>query len=254
MILNFTEAGAGAPLVLLHGLFGAARNLGVLSRALSSSYRVVALDLRNHGDSPHDPRMDYAVMAQDVAETLVHLGLSSVRLCGHSMGGKTAMMLALTRPEMVNHLAVLDIAPVSYQHNYTDFAEAMLNIPLSADLTRAQAEQALALVAKEAPIRAFLLNNLMLGAQPCWRVGLEEIRSNMANLFRWDDPSVAPVYNGPTLFLCGASSTYVTPAIEPAITQRFPHAGIEYVAGASHWLHADKPEIVIEALREFFAL
>lgn len=253
MILNSTEAGTGAPLVLLHGLFGAARNLGVLSRALSSSYRVIALDLRNHGDSPHDPQMDYTVMAQDVAQTLVHLGLSRVRLCGHSMGGKTAMMLALTKPEMVEHLAILDIAPVSYQHNYVDLAEAMLRIPLSPDLTRAQAEQTLASVVKEAPMRAFLLNNLVLGAQPRWRVGLAEIRANMANLFRWDDPSATPVYNGPTLFLCGADSRYVTPTFEPAIMQRFPRADIEYVAGASHWLHADKPEIVTTALQEFFA-
>ena len=252
MILNVTEAGTGAPLVLLHGLFGAARNLGVLTRALSSSYRVLALDLRNHGDSPHDPVMDYAAMAQDVAETLAHLGLSRVRLCGHSMGGKTAMMLALSRPDLVDHLAVMDIAPVAYQHDYADLAQAMLAIPLSPHLTRAEAEQSLATVVKEAPMRAFLLNNLVLGAQPRWRVGLREISANMANLFRWDDPAEAKAYHGPALFLCGGASHYVTPASEPAIRQRFPQARIEYVDGAAHWLHADKPEIVVTALREFF--
>lgn len=253
MILNVTEAGAGAPLVLLHGLFGAARNLGVLTRALSSSYRVIALDLRNHGDSPHDPRMDYAVMAQDVAETLAAMGLSRVRLCGHSMGGKTAMMLALSRPDLVDHLAVMDIAPVCYPHDYADLAQAMLAIPLSPHLTRAEAERGLVAVAKEAPMRAFLLNNLVLGAQPHWRVGLQEISANMENLFRWDDPPGARLYNGPALFLCGGASNYVTVASEPAIRQRFPQARIEFIANASHWLHADKPEIVITALREFFA-
>lgn len=253
MILNITEAGAGAPLVLLHGLFGAARNLGVLTRALSSSYRVMALDLRNHGDSPHDPQMDYAVMAQDVAETLASMDLPKFRLCGHSMGGKTAMMLALSRPDMVDHLAVMDIAPVSYQHDYTDLAEAMLAIPLSASLTRAEAEQSLASVVKEAPLRAFLLNNLVLGAQPHWRVGLKEIHANMANLFRWDDPSGTASYDGPALFLRGGASDYVTAAAEPAIRQRFPQAKIESIANASHWLHAEKPDIVITALQEFFA-
>lgn len=253
MILNFTEAGAGAPLVLLHGLFGAARNLGVLTRSLSSSYRVIALDLRNHGDSPHSPEMDYALMAQDVAQTLDHLGLSCVRLCGHSMGGKTAMMLALARPELVSHLAVLDIAPVNYQHDYSNLAQAMLGIELSPHLTRAEAEQALAGVVKEAPMRAFLLNNLVLGAQPYWRVGLTEINANMANLFRWDDPSGKQPYDGPALFLCGARSSYVTPEAHRDIIQRFPKAKIEFVADASHWLHADKPERVIAALREFFA-
>lgn len=253
MILNFNEAGTGQPLVLLHGLFGAARNLGVLTRALASSYRVIAMDLRNHGGSPHDQHMDYALMAQDVADTLAHLGISKTRLCGHSMGGKTAMMLALTRPDMIDHLAIMDIAPVSYAHTHKDLALAMLRIPLTPQLTRADAEQALAEVVKEAPMRAFLLNNLALGEQPHWRLGLDEISAAMPNLFCWDDPPAMSAYLGPVLFLCGAKSDYVTSAYEPAIKARFPRAEVEYIADAAHWLHADKPEIVISALREFFA-
>lgn len=253
MILNTIEAGAGSPLVLLHGLFGTARNLGVLTRALAPSYRVIAMDLRNHGDSPHDPEMDYGVMARDVAETMAHLGVARARLCGHSMGGKTAMMLALARPDMVDHLAVMDIAPIPYQHSYDDLTRAMLDIPLSPRLTRAEAEQSLARAVKEAPMRAFLLNNLVLGDQPHWRVGLHEISMNMPNMFRWDDPPGTSAYKGPVLFLCGAKSDYVTPAAEPAIKQRFPHAKVEYIADAAHWLHADKPENVVTALREFFA-
>lgn len=251
MILNVSEAGEGPPLVLLHGLFGAARNLGVLTRALSSSFRVLALDLRNHGDSPRGDVMNYASMAADVAETLAHLDLSQTRLCGHSMGGKTAMMLALARPDLVERLAVMDIAPVSYQHDYSAFVAAMKSIPLTPSLTRAQAEQALAASVKAAPMRAFLLNNLVLGSAPRWRVGLDEIGDNMANLFRWDDPPGAQPYAGRSLFLCGAESDYVKPSAEPVILARFPHARIEHVAGASHWLHADKPEQVIASLREF---
>ncbi len=253
MILNVSEAGEGSPLVLLHGLFGAARNLGVLTRALSSSFRVFALDLRNHGDSPRGEVMDYATMAADVAETLADLGLPQIRLCGHSMGGKTAMMLALSRQDLVERLAVMDIAPVSYRHDYTSFVEAMRAIPLIPSLTRGAADQALAASVKAAPMRAFLLNNLVLGAAPRWRVGLDEIGANMEKLFRWDDPPGTQPYAGPSLFLCGADSEYVTPSAEPAILQRFPRARIERVAGASHWLHAEKPEQVIASLREFFA-
>ncbi len=253
MILNISEAGEGSPLVLLHGLFGAARNLGALTRAFSPHFRVYALDLRNHGDSPRGGAMDYATMAGDVAETLAHLNLSQVRLCGHSMGGKVAMMLALSQPDRVQRLAVMDIAPVTYQHDYTGYVEAMRAIPLSPALTRGDADQALAASVKAAPMRAFLLNNLVLGAAPRWRVGLDEISANMKTLFQWNDPAGARPYEGPTLFLCGAESDYVTPAAESAILDRFPQAHIERVAGASHWLHADKPEQVIGRLREFFA-
>ena len=253
MILNVSEAGEGPPLVLLHGLFGAARNLGLLSRALSSSFHVLALDQRNHGESPRGEHMDYAIMAEDVAQTLEHLGLSEVRLCGHSMGGKTAMMLALSRPGMVKRLAVMDIAPVSYPHDYSGYVEAMRAIALTPSLTRGEADLALSASVKAAPMRAFLLNNLVLGPAPRWRVGLDEISANMANLFRWDDPPGVRPYGGPALFLCGADSDYVKQSAEPAIWQRFPQARVERVQGASHWLHADKPEQVVGALRAFFA-
>ncbi|MBU6448709.1 MAG: alpha/beta fold hydrolase [Rhodospirillales bacterium] len=251
MILNVLDAGEGSPLVLLHGLFGAARNLGILSRALSSSFRVFALDQRNHGESPRGAVMDYAVMAADVVETLAYLGISRARICGHSMGGKTAMMLALTKPELVEKLAVMDIAPVTYRHDHSDLVAAMRAVPLSATLTRGEADKAMAATVKEAPLRAFLLNNLVLGEAPHWRLGLDEISANMANLFRWDDPPGAVPYTGPALFLCGAKSNFVTPAAEPDILQRFPQARIERVEGASHWLHAEKPEQVIAALRDF---
>lgn len=253
MKLNVSEAGDGPPLVLLHGLFGAARNLGVLTRAFSAHYRVFALDLRNHGDSPRGPEMNYAIMARDVAETLSSLGLSRVRLCGHSMGGKTAMMLALQSPDLVERLAVMDIAPVSYNHDYSGFVEAMRAIPLTPGLSRGEADQALAASVKAPPMRAFLLNNLVLGSAPRWRVGLEEIGDNMSNLFRWDDPPGAAPYGGPALFLCGAESDYVRPDYDAAIRQRFPRAEIARIQGAAHWLHADKPEQVIAALQEFFA-
>src|SRR5580700_3296852 len=106
MILNTITQGDGPPLVLLHGLFGAAKNLGVIARGLSDQARVISMDLRNHGDSPHDAVMNFSAMAADVAETCAALGVSQARVVGHSMGGKTAMALALTQPELVERLAV----------------------------------------------------------------------------------------------------------------------------------------------------
>jgi pimeloyl-ACP methyl ester carboxylesterase len=254
MILKSYEAGEGHPLVLLHGLFGAARNLGVLTRALAAERRVVALDLRNHGDSPHAPGMDYLTMAADVAQTMESLGLHGADVAGHSMGGKTAMALALSRPDLVARVAVLDIAPMTYDHDYDDFVQVMLGMHLHHGLTRAEAEQELAVVVKAAPMRAFLLNNLVLGAEPRWRVNLRAISAAMPELLTWRDPPGSAPFLGEALFLYGALSHYVTPEAEPVIHRLFPRAQLRRVEGAAHWLHADKPAEVLAALREFFTV
>jgi esterase len=252
MILNTTTNGDGPTLILLHGLFGAAKNLGALARGLGAEARVISMDLRNHGESPHGAAMDFATMAADVAETCAALGVARARVAGHSLGGKTAMALALTRPELVERLAVMDIAPVRYNHGYDDYIRAMQAIELSPALTRGAADAALAPVVEAAPMRAFLLNNLVLGAAPHWRVGLEEIGAAMPDLLDWKDLPGAEPYTGRALFLRGAESDYVRSSADPVIAQWFPNAQRESVAGASHWLHADKPQEVLASLKEFF--
>jgi len=252
MILNTLSSGEGPPLVLLHGLFGAAKNLGLLSRGLSPYARVIAMDLRNHGYSPHAPDMSFPTLAEDVANTIESLNLGPVRLAGHSLGGKTAMVLALTRPELVSHLAVLDIAPIPYDHDYDDYVAAMQAIPLGHALTRQAADAALAGAVKAAPMRAFLLNNLILGEHPHWRIGLEEIAAAMPQMLAWTDPPGVRPYTGPTLFLRGAESHYVQPSATPAILRLFPNAVQQSVPGASHWLHADRPQDVIAITKDFF--
>ncbi len=253
MILNASISGEGPPLVLLHGLFGAARNLGALARALNATHRVIAMDLRNHGESPRGLPMDFPTMAADVAQTLDALGLARADVAGHSLGGKTAMALALTRPDMVARLAVLDIAPIPYNHDYDDYVAALRSIPLHPGLTRAAADQALAATIKAAPMRAFLLNNLFLGEMPGWRVGLAEIAAAMPDLLDWQDPPHGSPFTGPALFLSGALSDYVGPAAQAPIHKLFPHAQLQRIEGAAHWLHADKPGEVAAALKEFFA-
>src|SRR5438270_5889539 len=139
MILHATEAGKGASVVLLHGLFGSARNFGAVQRELARQWRVLALDLRNHGESPHDPHMEYGAMAQDVFETLQAHNALPCALIGHSMGGKTAMRAALDQPGAINRLIVSDIAPVAYPPAFRPYADAMLRIELRPGLTRGAA-------------------------------------------------------------------------------------------------------------------
>lgn len=252
MILHAVEAGEGAPVVLLHGLFGAARNLGVAQRALATRLRVIALDLRNHGASPHDPAMDYPTMAADVLETLDQRGALPAVLIGHSMGGKVAMMAALLRPAAVARLVVADIAPVSYRHGNARIAAAMAALPLTPGLTRAAADAALADAVPDAGVRAFLLQNLALGAHPRWRIGLHAIAAAIPDIEGWHAPDGA-AYRGPTLFIAGAASDHVRPEHRPAIRVLFPLARFVTFKRAGHWLHTDDPAGFVAVLQAFLA-
>ncbi len=252
MILHAIEAGSGPPVVLLHGLFGMARNLGAVQRALAQRYRVIAMDLRNHGASPHAPDMRYATMAADVIETMEAMRALPAAIIGHSMGGKTAMQAALLRPDAVARLAVADIAPVAYPARNHPIAAALRAIPLSAPLTRAAADAALAGAIPDAALRAFLLGNLIVGPSPSWRIGLEEITASLPDLEGWEAPS-APPYMGPTLFIAGDRSDFIRPEYRDTIRGLFPTSRFVTLKNAGHWLHADNPAGFLGVLEAFLS-
>ncbi len=250
MILNATEAGEGSPLVLLHGLFGAARNWGTMQRHLAARHRVIALDLRNHGASPHGAAMDYATMAADVAETLAALDALPAAVLGHSMGGKTAMALALARPQAVTRLVVADIAPVAYPPRQGPVVAALQGLELHPGLTRREADAALVEKVPDATVRAFLLQNLQLAHNPpSWRLGLAEIAAAVPQLESFIETDAR--YEGPTLFLLGERSDYVQPQHRSRIRALFPAAKLVTLKGAGHWLHAEKPAEFLAAVEPF---
>jgi pimeloyl-ACP methyl ester carboxylesterase len=152
---------------------------------------------------------------------------------------------------MVEKLVVMDIAPVAYRHGHDSYVAAMRELPLSPSLTRHEADSALAEAVPEPAMRSFLLNNLILGAAPRWRLGLAEIAGAMPQLMGWQDPAGGEPYNGPTLFVRGATSDYVLDSAWEAIVERFPGAVEKTIAEAGHWLHAEQPAAVIAALKEF---
>ncbi len=251
MILHAVESGTGTPVALLHGLFGHAANFGTLQRRLAATYRVIALDLRNHGDSGHAPAMSYPAMAEDVLETLRERGALPALLVGHSMGGKVAMMAALEAPAAVARLLVADIAPVRYPPAYHELAVAMAAIPLHPGLTRAEADAALA-PAAEPGVRAFLLQNLRFGAEPRWSIDLPAITVALPHLEDWPDRDAAP-YAGPTLFVAGERSDLIRPEHRVAIRAMFPKARFVTLKGAGHWLHADNPTGFAAVVEAFLA-
>jgi len=250
MILRAIAAGQGEPIVLLHGLFGAARNLGAVQRALAPRFRVIALDLRNHGSSPHAPEMDYSIMAEDVLQTLATLDALPAALVGHSMGGKTAMVVALARPDAVSRLVVADIAPVPYRHGNERIAEALLALPLSPGLTRPAADAALAGAVPDTSMRGFLLQNLVVGERPHWRIGLAGIAGAIPALEGWETPAGVS-YDGATLFVAGALSDYVRPDYRSAIRALFPRARFVTLKNAGHWVHVDNPSGFVSVLEGF---
>ena len=257
VLLNVREVGAGPPLVLLHGLFGMARNLGGIARALAPTHRVIAPDLRNHGASPHVAPMTYPAMAEDVRHTLAHLGALPAAVMGHSMGGKVAMELALTHPEAVSALLVSDIAPVKYPPRNAGILAAMRAIRLHPGLTRQEADAALAEAQPDPAVRAFLLQNLRLHdadtSGPSWRAGLAEIEAGLPEIEGWEPPA-GRQYAGRVLFVGGANSRYILPEHREIIRALFPTARFVTVKNAGHWVHADNPDGFNAVLKVFLGV
>lgn len=238
--------GAGhAPLLIAHGLFGSARNWRVIAKRLAGEGRqVVACDMRNHGQSPWFDRHDYPSMAEDLA-ALIPEG-AAWDVMGHSMGGKAAMVLALTQPEKVRRLIVADIAPVAYGHSQSQNIAAMRRVPLAEVTSRGEAAEALGI--DDPQVLAFLLQSLDLNARR-WRLNLDVLEREMPKIVGW--PEVAGVFEGPVLFLAGGASDYVTPEARPAIKRMFPNARFAKIPGAGHWLHAEKPREFEAAVAAF---
>ncbi len=249
MILNRIEMGAGPPVVLLHGLFGAARNFGTLQRALAPRFRTIAFDARNHGASPHMAGMRYAGLAGDVLESMDALGVTRAAVIGHSMGGKISMAAALTAPGRIGRLLVADIAPVAYRHGNAAVVAAMQVIPLHEGLTRAEAEAALIDAVPIAAVRTFLVQNIQFDGKPVWRIGLDEIAASIADLEGWEASTA--IFPGPTLFVSGAQSDFVLPEHRPIIRALFPAARFVTVKNAGHWLHADNPAGFLSVVEAF---
>lgn len=248
MILHATDIGEGPPAVILHGLFGTATNFATIQRRLAIGRRILAFDLRNHGRSAHDPAMTYAIMAEDVLATMHAHDVAQAAIVGHSMGGKTAMALALRHPDAVARLLVADIAPVTYPPRYRAIMDAMLGLEMRPELTRAEADKALAPAVPEDSVRQFLLSNLRFGAAPGWRIGVAEIAAALPAIEGWDE---AGTYAGPTLVLRGERSDYIAPEHRPLFRTLFPAARFASLRDAGHWLHAEAPDAFVATLEAF---
>lgn len=237
------------PLVVAHGLFGSARNWRAHSKRMGAGRDAYAVDMRNHGDSPWDDANSYFDMAGDLAEMIEGLG-GKASVLGHSMGGKAAMVLALTRPELIDKLIVADISPVAYPHSLAHHIEAMQKVDLTAMRRRGDVEDALEAHIDEKDVRTFLALSADLKADPPkWDLNLDVLLAEMDAITGF--PEVSGQFTGPTLFLTGLKSNYVTPDHREKIISLFPAASHVGLKGAGHWLHAEKPREFLDAVTDF---
>lgn len=238
------DPASAPPLVIAHGLFGSARNWGVIAGRLSAHRQVIVADMRNHGESPWSDSHTYADMAGDLAGLIP----SQADMLGHSMGGKAAMVLALLHPGKVRRLVVADIAPVAYGHTQQPLIDAMRAVDLSRVETRRDADAQLSGRVADPATRAFLLQSLDLRERR-WRPNLDALAAEMPHIVGF--PEIAASFGGPVLFLSGAESRYVTPEHRPGILRLFPAARFARIPSAGHWLHAENPRAFESAIATF---
>ncbi len=251
-MLHSTIHGSGAPLLVFHGLFGSADNWSTLGKRWSTHFEVHLVDLRNHGRSPHFPTHSYSEMAMDALEYMRAHSLRSAHVLGHSMGGKVAMELACTSPESVRSLLVADIGPWAYPVHHAAIIKALQELNPSQYTQRKEAEMAFARSGLDAGTRLFLLKNLYWeGETLAWRINLQALAQHIEEVGK--PLSAQAHFSGPCLFLRGAQSSYIPENAEPMLRQWFPHARLETIASAGHWLHADQPEQVFQAGLDFFS-
>lgn len=216
--LSFKSTGSGPPLLILHGLFGSGRNWRGIADAMASTHRVLAVDLRNHGESPWTGSMSYLDMARDVHALIVREQLGQPLVIGHSMGGKTAMALALMYPECVGQLTVVDIAPVSYSDQLSPYMSAMRTMALLP--------------------QNFGKSNDHFD----WRCNLHAIGASMHELCGFPPALFKRRFERPVSVIAGAQSAYVKREDVSIFKAMFPCLDVSFIKGAGHWVHADRPD------------
>ncbi len=253
MKLFFREYGAGSPVIILHGLFGLSDNWVTFGRRLGETRHVIIPDLRNHGQSPSSEVFDFPSLAQDIRELMKDREITCTDVIGHSLGGKTAAMLALDSPDLIRKLVVVDISLRRYTdtHQHLHLIHAMKKVNISKAVSRLEVEKQLAVFVPSMKLRQFLLKSLYWKDKQtlAWRIHFSGIEKSLPEIF--GEIATDKTFSGPALFIQGGLSDYIKNEDLPEIHKHFPEALVKTIPGASHWVHADEPELFYRIVTDF---
>jgi pimeloyl-ACP methyl ester carboxylesterase len=190
-------------------------------------------------------------MAQDVKEFMESNWIHKASILGHSMGGKVAMELALHEPDLVDKLIVVDIGPRAYKPGHQQIFEALHSVPIDEVSSREEATQILLEKIDEKGVVHFLLKNIAREKEGGyrWKMNLKSISKNYNTII--ESSKTSETFDGDTLFIRGELSNYITEEDKELIEEVFPNSKIETVAGAGHWVHADKKDELVALVRNF---
>ena len=255
MELNFRELGQGAPLLILHGLFGSSDNWQTIAKQLANDYRVFLIDQRNHGQSPHSNEWNYTAMANDIEEFCMQQQLDHIYIAGHSMGGKTVMKLAELFPNRILKMMVIDIAPRYYALHHQTILAALNSLDFTQVKSRKEAENQLQQSIDDIGTRQFLLKNLywVNDGELNWRFNLDAITNNIEIVGEATPADLNQICHTPTLFIKGEKSNYISDKDVVQIKQLYPNSELVSIANAGHWVHAENPLALYNAMKGFFA-
>ncbi|KAI8088752.1 Alpha/Beta hydrolase protein [Halteromyces radiatus] len=245
-----------SPLIICHGLFGSKQNWASLCRAASQRIDrdIYAVDLRNHGDSPHHPVHDFPAMAEDLLAFMDEHDLKQPILMGHSMGGKAVMMAALQAPERISKVISVDMPPVplTLSQGFSNYIQGMQQVDQAQCTKQSQADTILQQYESNIGIRMFLLTNLKRqNGVLSFRLPLSILANSLDHIGQFNPPKA--VYPHPTLFIAGGKSPYYPPFSQhkTQINTLFPQSEMKVVQDAGHWVHAEKPEQVLQLITTF---
>ena len=236
--------------MILHGLFGFSDNWQTHAKKFSEYFRVILVDLRNHGHSPWSEAFSYELMASDIHDLQEHLHLEKFILLGHSMGGKVAMHYAQRWEDRLEKLIIVDIGVKEYPMHHQHILEGMHAVQPEKIMVRSEAEQILRRHIESEGVIQFLLKNLYWKEKGllAWRMNLPVLEREMNEIL---SGLPAKEVMTPTLFIRGAMSNYILDEDWLDIAQLFPDAYLDTIPEAGHWVHAEQPEVFIDAVLSF---